>query len=366
MPADLGRADESTARLHVEPSLVAELTFALFAFRVRMGDRGHFQWDWLDEMEAAHPALVARVRDFWGDEPYSEWGELTLLAAAAGVLFETDPAALLAGCEQAAAAGVRVPSLPTEPPDVEGFIAGRLRRLRDDAELRAQYFALLREFVAAAGPALAAARPVAEAASARIARQAAAGGDPLALVPANHLARKESYRGLIRAASDRGRLYVVPLGLTPHGQCFFGNADLLIVAFGPETGEKVTRRRAMAERAAASFKVLSDPTRLALLGRILHAPISVTDLATYFDLSQPTVSVHVKMLREAGLLESKRAGTQTIYTARPERVREFAGDALANVLWEDAGRGATGWGFGPAPFDECRVAPDGTIEPGPG
>ena len=118
-------------------------------------------------------------------------------------------------------------------------------------------------------------------------------------------------------------------------QSSVGTADTLLISFGPEAGSKAKRRREQAEAAAGRFKVLSDPTRVAILSRVLQMPTSITDLALYFDLSQPTVSVHMKMLREAGLLESTRSGAQTLYTASPEHVRDFVRQAGEIVTDED-------------------------------
>jgi ArsR family transcriptional regulator len=58
----------------------------------------------------------------------------------------------------------------------------------------------------------------------------------------------------------------------------------------------------------------------------------VTDLASLFELSQATVSVHVKVLREAGLLESRKSGNQTVYRARPETLRRILDESLEELF----------------------------------
>ena len=73
---------------------------------------------------------------------------------------------------------------------------------------------------------------------------------------------------------------------------------------------------------------------MAFVNRMLHGPLSVTDLASYFELSQPTVSAHVKILRDAGLLEAERAGTFTFYRVTEEHLREFIGEALQELTRE--------------------------------
>lgn len=68
---------------------------------------------------------------------------------------------------------------------------------------------------------------------------------------------------------------------------------------------------------AKMFKALGDPIRLRLLSLIAAASAvgecCVCDLTESFDLSSPTISYHLKILREAGLVESDRRGTWVYY-----------------------------------------------------
>jgi ArsR family transcriptional regulator, arsenate/arsenite/antimonite-responsive transcriptional repressor len=88
----------------------------------------------------------------------------------------------------------------------------------------------------------------------------------------------------------------------------------------------------MAKRAAAAvagrFRALSDPTRVAIVNRLSGAEeLCVCDLNAAFDLSQPTISHHLKILREAGLVEATRRGTWAYYRLVPETI-----DALREAL----------------------------------
>ena len=77
-----------------------------------------------------------------------------------------------------------------------------------------------------------------------------------------------------------------------------------------------------AEELAARFKALADPTRVAIVNRLgTAAGVCVCDLNAEFDLSQPTISHHLKLLREAGLVESTRHGTWAYYRLVPDAVR---------------------------------------------
>jgi ArsR family transcriptional regulator, arsenate/arsenite/antimonite-responsive transcriptional repressor len=75
---------------------------------------------------------------------------------------------------------------------------------------------------------------------------------------------------------------------------------------------------------APMFKALGDPVRLRLMSMIASVPeICVCDLTPAFDLSGPTISHHLKVLREAGLVDADRRGTWVWYRARPEAFRQL-------------------------------------------
>jgi ArsR family transcriptional regulator len=83
-----------------------------------------------------------------------------------------------------------------------------------------------------------------------------------------------------------------------------------------------------AVRLAARFKALADPTRVAIVNRLAQADETcVCDLTAAFDLSQPTISHHLKVLREAGLVEATRRGTWAFYRVEGEALAALA-DAL--------------------------------------
>jgi ArsR family transcriptional regulator len=78
---------------------------------------------------------------------------------------------------------------------------------------------------------------------------------------------------------------------------------------------------------APAFKALGDPVRLQLMSMIASAPdgeVCVCDLTPAFDLSGPTISHHLKTLREAGLVDAQRRGTWVYYRPRPEILRQLA------------------------------------------
>ncbi|MFC7448926.1 ArsR/SmtB family transcription factor [Rhodococcus daqingensis] len=78
---------------------------------------------------------------------------------------------------------------------------------------------------------------------------------------------------------------------------------------------------------ARMFKALGDPVRLRLLSLVAsHAggEACVCDISESFDLSQPTISHHLKVLREAGLLDCERRGTWVYYWVIPSALQQLS------------------------------------------
>ena len=90
-------------------------------------------------------------------------------------------------------------------------------------------------------------------------------------------------------------------------------------------------REPIGERAAAAlaqvFKALGDPVRLrlvSLIGAHQGGEVCVCELATAFDLTQPTISHHLKVLREAGIVDCERRGTWVYYRLVPAALGRMA------------------------------------------
>ena len=84
--------------------------------------------------------------------------------------------------------------------------------------------------------------------------------------------------------------------------------------------------REQAERMARIAKALGDPIRLQLVDVLRkHAgKVCVCELVPLFDLSQPTVSHHLKVLRDAGLVDSERRGLWAYYYVIPDALEELS------------------------------------------
>ncbi|WP_378738159.1 ArsR/SmtB family transcription factor [Nocardia brasiliensis] len=107
------------------------------------------------------------------------------------------------------------------------------------------------------------------------------------------------------------------------------------------TATPIVREPLTAEAAGALagvFKALSDPIRLRLLSAIASREgqeACVCDLSEGIDLTQPTISHHLKVLREAGLLDSERRASWVYYRVLPEALQR-----LSQVLLTESGTAA--------------------------
>jgi DNA-binding transcriptional ArsR family regulator len=84
------------------------------------------------------------------------------------------------------------------------------------------------------------------------------------------------------------------------------------------------------------FGALGDPHRRTILALLRERPRAVGELAAELPVSRPAVSWHLRLLREAGLVEEERVGTRRIYALREEGL-----EAIARYLEEVWGSAAT-------------------------
>jgi DNA-binding transcriptional ArsR family regulator len=88
---------------------------------------------------------------------------------------------------------------------------------------------------------------------------------------------------------------------------------------------EIEHRRA--DSLSAAFRALGDPTRRAILARLANGDASVSELMEPFELSQPTISKHLKVLEKAGLVEGGRHAQK-----RPRRLAPLAMKEVANWI----------------------------------
>ena len=70
------------------------------------------------------------------------------------------------------------------------------------------------------------------------------------------------------------------------------------------------------------FQGIADPTRRALLGRLTKEKLNLTTVAESFDISRQSVTKHIRILIDCGLVTEQKQGREKYFEARPERLRE--------------------------------------------
>jgi ArsR family transcriptional regulator len=98
-----------------------------------------------------------------------------------------------------------------------------------------------------------------------------------------------------------------------------------VACCSPMTSEPLSVEQA--EQVSTLLKALADPVRLRLMSLVLSrdgGEACVCDLTDPFDLSQPTISHHLKVLHDAGLLDRDKRGVWVYYTARQDALDSIA------------------------------------------
>jgi ArsR family transcriptional regulator len=93
----------------------------------------------------------------------------------------------------------------------------------------------------------------------------------------------------------------------------------------PLAGEPIAAEAAAG--LARGFKALGDPVRLrlvSLIGAHQGGEVCVCEMTTAFDLTQPTISHHLKVLREAGIIDCERRGTWVYYWLVPAALERMS------------------------------------------
>jgi len=127
----------------------------------------------------------------------------------------------------------------------------------------------------------------------------------------------------IKKAIDTGNLHVKfwlePFGLADSFTLLPGQ---ILLSFA-EPGQIYENFQTYTKNLAGQAQALADPTRLIILRLIRVLSMTNTDMAAYLGLSRPTVSIHARILREAGLIHSWEEGRITRHEINPEAVRKL-------------------------------------------
>lgn len=298
---------------------------------------------WLRRLAVDAPEPLAAVAGFWPARGFAGPGvEAFVLAAHFGYARDDDPKRFLTDLPDLAERFAAEKGEPdgVEDPELLADLRARLDRLRD-GPTAATWAAAHRGLWRALAPTWAReGRSAATVAAVAFLDAYRASGSVLASLPLHHFVQFEAVKASIRRAESEGRVVVVPLGLAVAGGFHFDVAGTLFIGFGLRVEQLHERTSARVADLAARMKVFADPTRamlLALIGRFSGLHLTVGDLALQLGVSQPTVSGHLRLLREAGLVQIERRGNKAFHRLDGDAVHGLLAGFEAALLECDGG-----------------------------
>ncbi len=318
---------ELTISIKVAPSAALELMWVL-----HNGGADHVLEGRFASIEAVRVAVGPTLRSFWSDD-IRGFGEMVVLADRSRTLLDSDMHGFFAGIEVAAGSSAATPSLLSESPAERSAIDARLEALRTDPNVRARYITLLEEVWDAVRVEWEHTGRAAVIAATRDWQKQLADGTPFRdLLQRTRLwPGRPDVEGLADAAAADGRMVLTP-------GWFFGDIHVeeldgwMYLGRGIQPHSHGADLRHTANHVSKTMKAFADPTRLAILMWLAQRPASVTEISRQFKLSQPTVSAHVQLLREAGVIEDRPSGRSSLLSVSEESVREVLGGAEESLL----------------------------------
>ncbi len=329
-------------RVTCAPSPVMELVYAQFYLHRRMHHPRGYEVPWAGPLLSADPDLAGDVEAFWAVHALEGPGvALFVLAARYGFVYDGDPERFLNELPQLAVRYARdgehlgAAAGGDEDPDQLADLRRRIEALQDEQHARA-LAALLRRLWAFLSEGWeqhgrAAVVEAVRAFDAEFQRTSAV----LEALPAHHFTRFEHLAQSIREAAASARVAVVPLWLAASGGFGFRVDDVQYVGYGLQSEHVFERTAERVGDVARRVKALSDPNRLlalALVSTFAGMRPTVGDLAHQIGVSQPTVSGHLRLLRDAGMVAVEKQGNKAFYRLEPDAVRALLRDLEETLL----------------------------------
>jgi DNA-binding transcriptional ArsR family regulator len=287
--------DTQPIAFEVRPSLPMELLWLTFLAK----DDSPFPIR--TDRFAEAPEMAARLAEFWADGERC-FTEVLVAADRGGVLFEDDLERMWAGLAAGAAAPARPEPLTSENPEDRARYRARLARLHDEPDLRAAWLRLLQDAWAVVAERWQEdGRPAADRLRWEVRGRIPETGTYADLLP---LVDGCDFGGLLprlvsESAAAGQRVVLVPAWMGRKGYVLSLPGCIL---WCPPNGARPAGPSAETRARARQHKALGDPTRLAIFEAVACRPRAVGELARELGVAQPTVSNHVRILRDAELL----------------------------------------------------------------
>ncbi len=290
--------------MEAHPSLAVEIDWAMSSAH-RLGRR--VLRPVVEDLYRANPGLVQRITRLWGGEEalsYPGYLELSVLAHHGGVMWTTDGDQFLAALAGAAADAPADWPFPSETPEDEARIQRRLKALRSSSKRRRTYLEVVGEVWAGLRADWEKEGRAAVEREMALRRSLLERHQPWPDFATNDCCSVD-LDALYATLGPDDEVAVVPAYYSQTG-LVIAMPGLLVVGVGTEA--PAAEERGRAELLAPRLKAVADPTRLALLAGLARREMTVTEMAQEYSLSQPTVSNHIKLLRDAGLVAVRNDG----------------------------------------------------------
>ena len=298
---------DETPRVPVSVRVAPSAVLELFWLTLRCdGGAAPGEHPLFDPRDGAMRTLAARTRAFWG-EGDEGFPEVLAIARHRGLLLGEALDPFLADLPLSSLRTDDL-TLASETAEVRAMIISRLERLRADRTLRRRYLTLLRALWKAVRSEWEIKGLAAVASRCEVARRRLESGEE----PAD-LAPRISPQALNLVRHPGGAEVVICPGYFT-GRCVWELPGVVLLGIPADGGGDLAELRSRADGFAVQLKALADPTRLAILLRISNNPASITDVTREFGISQPAVSVHFRVLRDAELVTGIREGGRTLYS----------------------------------------------------
>ena len=334
MPIEVGKP----ACREVSPSAPSELAWLLNL----LAQTARYAEPALAELDASLLPGVSRLRQPVRERLQQLWTdglagcpELVYAARLADCVLDHEPDRLFAWLAKASPGSTAPRAMLTEPEQDRPAIAARLNRLGHDARARNAYRDILVDVWQAAASAWEHhGREVVAAACAVWKTKLDTGASIEELVPPRHPLTNADRLGFDDLFTHRKEFALSPLYFCMSGGHVIDLDDYVHIAV-PSSDLLPVRKVRDAMFVADRLRVLAEPTRVHILIQLLSAPSSVMEIARALRVSQPTVSGHLRILRNAGLIQPKRFGARMVMVASRKRVERLLEDARATIArWD--------------------------------
>lgn len=330
-------------RVEVSASPVLELTYSHYFLTRRLRLDNPPEVEWVRTLMRQHAGLLDDLRGFWSEAEAGSVSHILMFVASEMGFAQDDeverflrdlpelPERLLARIDGGSDRG---DLRSVDPEETEKLVAG-LSIMAEEG--RAEGFRDLLEALWAVLDPLWRERgrqAVGEAVG-RFQAKFRDTGDVLAALPTHHFTQFEAAAAQIRASQEHGRILVTPLYFASEGGFNYRLHDTHFIGFGVQSESIFEQRHTRLTEVAGRIKAFADPTRLMLLALIARFPgmtMTVGDLADQLGVSQPTVSGHLKVLREAELVTLEKHGNKSFYRVDAVAVRHALTDLENAVL----------------------------------